>query len=164
MRTREPARFHEHDPNTGEWWEIRVYPHADDLATIQAGITDRQQAQREIERQRATLERAEQVADLGHWTFDPDTGDVTWSRGRYTVHQADPGEFEPSLDAFLTRVHPQDRERVGREVEQVIETGERLSFDYRTNPEKGPERIRHSEGRPRSKTARSPHYSVPCKT
>src|SRR5260221_1590860 len=60
------------------------------------------------------LREAQGLAHFGSWEWDVRGDRVTWSEALYPMMGVDPKTFRPSLDAFLSCVHPDDRERVQR--------------------------------------------------
>jgi PAS domain S-box-containing protein len=58
------------------------------------------------------LRDVEKVASLGTWEWNPETGTVSWSDQLYRIYGVSPDEYGPSLEEYLKRVHPEDRERV----------------------------------------------------
>jgi PAS domain S-box-containing protein len=54
------------------------------------------------------LRDAERVAHLGTWTWDVESGRVTWSDELHRILGIEPGSVTPSVDAFMTMVHPDD--------------------------------------------------------
>lgn len=64
---------------------------------------------------RSSLERlaaAERLAHLGSWQLDLHTHLLSWSEESYRIFELDPHEGQPSYELFLSRVHPDERERV----------------------------------------------------
>jgi PAS domain S-box-containing protein len=59
--------------------------------------------------QRTLLAQAEKLAGVGSWEWDPVGGEVTWSDELYRILGLDPDAFDPSFEAYLERVHPDDR-------------------------------------------------------
>ena len=56
------------------------------------------------------LAEAQQLSRIGSWEWDVRSGAVEWSEQLYRNYGLDPGAFEPGYEAFLERVHPDDRE------------------------------------------------------
>jgi PAS domain S-box-containing protein len=73
-----------------------------------------------LERQ---LEAAQQITHIGSWEWDLATGVVTWSNELYRIYGLAPQSCEITLEGFLARVHPDDRERVQRLVTAAMERG-----------------------------------------
>jgi PAS domain S-box-containing protein len=75
---------------------------------------------RRLERQ---LDAAQQITHIGSWEWDLATGVVTWSNELYRIYGLAPQSCEITLEGFLARVHPDDRERVQRLVAAAVERG-----------------------------------------
>src|SRR5882672_9762389 len=60
------------------------------------------------------LREAQLLAHFGSWEWDLRADVVTWSEPLFRMLGVDPATFKPSVDAFLSCVHPDDRERIVR--------------------------------------------------
>lgn len=58
------------------------------------------------------LKMAEEISHLGSWTFDIANNRLSWSDETFRIFGFDPREFDPTYEAFLDLVHPDDREMV----------------------------------------------------
>lgn len=56
------------------------------------------------------LKLMQQVSELGYWELNVRTHKMEWSDGLFNLLGYESQEFEPSLDALLDRVHPDDVE------------------------------------------------------
>src|SRR6188474_3294169 len=66
------------------------------------------------------LREAERVAHLGTWTWDMESGRVTWSDEMYRILGVEPGKAVPSVEAFFGAVHADDRASAQAASEQGI--------------------------------------------
>lgn len=73
--------------------------------------------QSRLERQ---LEVAQQITHIGSWEWDLVRGSVTWSDELYRIYGDVPRSREITLEYFMSRVHPDDRDRVMGEVQAAI--------------------------------------------
>ncbi len=55
--------------------------------------------------------RAERILGIGFWSLDPATGALSWSAPVHAIYGLPQHEPPRNLDAYLDRVHPEDRER-----------------------------------------------------
>jgi len=78
---------------------------------------------------REQLERAEAIAHLGSWRWDLATGAVVWSDELYRIYGLTPQSCPVTLELFLSRLHPDERQRVQREIEAALQ--QRSRFAYR---------------------------------
>lgn len=77
------------------------------------------------------LALAQHIARLGNWDWDIDKNDLYWSEQMYKVFAVDSGEFVPSREAILEAVHPDDREMVKSEIDNILLGRKEFSLDYR---------------------------------
>jgi signal transduction histidine kinase len=76
-----------------------------------------------LERQ---LEVAQRITHIGSWEWNASTNEVTWSAELYRIYDIDPGT-PLSFETFLSRIHPEDRERVQRQISDAMQRGGRFS-------------------------------------
>ncbi|MEA3075200.1 MAG: hypothetical protein QOF60_108, partial [Actinomycetota bacterium] len=65
-----------------------------------------------LDADRRRLAEAQRVAQLGSWENDLRTGRVTWSDQLFRLFGYEPGDVEPSMEHFVERCHPDDRDGV----------------------------------------------------
>src|SRR6476661_3780970 len=78
----------------------------------------------ELDLSRRLLDDAQQLARIGSWEWDLATNVVTWSDELYRIYGYEPGSVEVSYEAFLGRVHPDDRASVDERNRRCFETHE----------------------------------------
>lgn len=71
-------------------------------------ITAKVQAEQQLRRSEERLRLAFEVGRLGTWDWDAVTGRSDWSEENFRALGYEPGEVEPSYDAWLARIHPAD--------------------------------------------------------
>lgn len=76
-----------------------------------------------LERYQADLERAQRIGQLGYWQANLITGELFWSDMIYEIFGVHKREFEPSIEAFNSVVHPDDLALVHASEEQAKITG-----------------------------------------
>jgi len=101
---------------------------------------DRRFAARTLERQEETLRRSEgylaeaqRLTGIGSWAWNVATRQsVYWSQENYRLFGFDPEGAIPSDEAFYQRLHPEDRDRVRREVFlERPDQGSHFDVDFR---------------------------------
>jgi len=116
------------------------------LSLIFHDISEQRAAQALVERQRQQLDEAQTLARMGSWIVDLPEQQVTWSRALYGVLGYEPGAKQPSVEAFVAVLHPDDRERVLQEMAKDFDRPEgdfnTLSFRIVT-----PAGVRHMQQR-----------------
>ncbi|HKU53609.1 MAG TPA: PAS domain S-box protein, partial [Nitrospira sp.] len=91
------------------------------------------------------LLRAQRGAQAGVWEVDLRTGHITWSEPYYDLFGFD-RVLEPSIDLWLSGIHPNDRARVVTEHEQSITDRRDQSIEYRMLKPDGTVRWIHRKG------------------
>lgn len=99
------------------------------------------------EHSRELLAEAEQIGRMGSWQWEVATNQVIWSDQLYRLYGLEPGSVELDYDAFLDRVHPEDRPEAERAIRQSYETGEPFSFRHRIVRPEGAVRTLLARGR-----------------
>ena len=92
----------------------------------------------------ARLVNAQRIAHIGNWEWDIVGNRLYWYNEIYRIFGVSPGEFEATYEAFLDRVHPDDRESVMKAVDEALK-GKPYSIDHRIVLPDGRERIVHEE-------------------
>ena len=77
------------------------------------------------------LRNAERIAKIGSLYIDFTTQERIWSAGMDEILGYAPGEVGHSIDIFLERVHPDDRQRVNSEISHAIQHLDKVEFEYR---------------------------------
>ncbi|MGA9263221.1 MAG: sigma 54-interacting transcriptional regulator, partial [Desulfobacterales bacterium] len=100
------------------------------VAQIFANALARKYADAELRKSEARLSLATDAAGVGLWIMEIASGRV-WvtPKTRELLHLA-PDEALV-YETFLKAIHPEDRERVDQEVQQVLQSGEKLQSEYR---------------------------------
>ena len=81
--------------------------------------------------ERFVLDRAEQLAQTGSWDWDLETDVLLWSDNMFRLLGLEPGEITPTPEYVVGRIHPEDRERVEREMEAARRVGMLPDVTYR---------------------------------
>lgn len=95
-------------------------------------VTDEQaRTQQKLEEVQRRLLQAQQIAHIGNWEWNPQSGELWWSDEACDLFGIEPGEARPDYESFLTFVHPEDRDHVRSLVRDVIEHKHPFSTEFR---------------------------------
>ncbi|MFO8100989.1 MAG: PAS domain S-box protein [Dehalococcoidia bacterium] len=141
-----------HKDGSHLWVENSIRPlldregHLSMLLGISRDITERLQAQRDLEYSEASLARAQQIARLGSWEWDVPTDEVHWSDEMCRILGYRPGDITPGFKTFLELTHPEDREFVEGSIKAALYEEELFNVDHRIVRPDGAELLVHEEG------------------
>jgi len=113
-------------------------------------VTAAKQAEEALRRSEGYLADAQRLTGTGSWAWNVATRQgVYWSQENYRLLGFDPEEGIPSNEAFYERIHPEDRERVRREVFlERPEEGPHFDMEFRIVLPGGAIKYVHSTGHP----------------
>ena len=77
-------------------------------------LTEIMQAREKFVISEAHLKTAQEIAHLGSWEYDHDTGILSWSDEVFRMYGYEPGSFEPTLDFYISTSHPDHRTDIQR--------------------------------------------------
>jgi PAS domain S-box-containing protein len=86
-----------------------------------------QRSTQELQRSEFYLAEGQRLAHTGSWTFTP-AGFEYWSSELFQIHGLDPRGKAPTKEEYLALVHPEDREFVKQQIQEVLAT--RPAFDF----------------------------------
>ncbi len=94
-----------------------------------------------IELQNRIYEHAEEIANMGTWTWNPSTGESMYSDKMFRLFGLEPGELKPGFDTIPQFIHPDDRGRLLERAKALREGHEPVGTEYRVVRKDGVERI-----------------------
>ncbi|HEX6335027.1 MAG TPA: PAS domain-containing protein, partial [Flavisolibacter sp.] len=108
---------------------------------IAIDIHDQKLVSEELARGEAQLIEAQEIAQLGSFTWNLDTHHSTGTEQTYRILEIEPENF----GSFIERVHPADQERVNEKFREAMRNGSfNCEFRYRAN---GSEKVIWSRGK-----------------
>ncbi|HKJ40270.1 MAG TPA: PAS domain S-box protein [Anaerolineales bacterium] len=104
-------------------------------------ITDRKRADEELWRNRGLLLMAQEIAQMGHWEWDIEHNQVTWSDQIYHIFGFDPNKVEADFNLWFDMIHLEDLPIARKFADEALQGADRLSAEYRIVKKDGS--IRH---------------------
>ncbi|MBX9786102.1 MAG: PAS domain S-box protein [Alphaproteobacteria bacterium] len=94
------------------------------------------------------LERAQEIAGLGYWTYDKSKNLITMSRELYRIYGLNPSEPAPSIEGFMERIHEENRKVIKKLMEKAFSQGLEYEYEFQMKHSDGKYRWYRVIGRP----------------
>jgi len=114
--------------------EIRVEHRTQELKTanemLKFELEERKRAEMELKNSEKNLAKAQKMAHIGNWNWNINTDRLSWSNELYRIFELDPDSFDSKFEAFLSQVHPDDRNFVNESVEMALNKKKSYCIDH----------------------------------
>jgi PAS domain S-box-containing protein len=84
-----------------------------------------------LERERARLVEAQEVAKMGSWEMELRNLNVIWSEQTHRIFETDPSRFHPTRPNFVEFLHPDDRAKVDAAFRASLDKRSPSTVEYR---------------------------------
>ncbi len=138
-------------PAVDGWFLVSSYPLSDNKGEprgavfVVRDITKRKRAEEalrlseqeqrhiaaQLEKERARLVEAQEMANIGSWEADLQSLDVIWSEQTHRIFETDPSHFHTTRPRFLEFVHPEDRPKVDAALDASLDKRSPCAVEYR---------------------------------
>ena len=112
---------------------------------VKERTSELEEAYKSLKKSEAGLSEAQRIASLGNWNWDILTNELYWSDEIYRIFGRAPQEFGATYDAFLSYVHPDNRDNVENAVKRALK-GKPYNIDHRIILANGEDRIVNEQG------------------
>jgi len=113
---------------------------------VSTDITQRKATEQALLEQRTLLSESQSLAGVGCWEWEPASGRVAWSEEMFRIFGLSRSEFEPTFDAYLARVHPEDRQMSASVAARALAEGRGFVREERVLRPDGSERTVRTHG------------------
>ena len=105
--------FEIYNKEIGRYFKVTVFSITKNhFACLFHDITEHVKLKNTLKASEQDLKEAQEIANIGHWKLDVVKNTLEWSDEIFKIFEIDKEEFEPSYEAFLETIHPDDREIV----------------------------------------------------
>lgn len=127
-----------------------------EIAGIARDITQRKYTENALRQSQQLIEKAQEVARVGFWNTDLQSGHLIWSKGVYRIFGMEEDQFDKRRETFFAYVHPEDRGLIIEALRAAIEAQRDYWIEHRIVLPNGAIRwvseqaevVRDHEGRP----------------
>jgi PAS domain S-box-containing protein len=122
---------------TPYWVSVNIQPIRDGdgaithFVSIEHDITERKRAERRLRNSERRLAEAQRLAQIGNWELDLRSNVLLWSEEVFRIFEIDSRQFKATYEAFLDRIHPEDREAVNAAYWNAVHSRERYEIEHR---------------------------------
>jgi PAS domain S-box-containing protein len=116
------------------------------VAQLQQEMNERMRAEEELRSREKQLSEAQRLAHVGSWEWDVRSNRVSWSEELYRIYGLSPQEFQATYEAYLERVHPDDRELARKVIETAYRDLKPFTLEERIVRPDGTVRVLQSQG------------------
>ncbi|HEY1005549.1 MAG TPA: ATP-binding protein [Sphingobacteriaceae bacterium] len=117
------------------------------IEQLDSEIKERIRGQQILEKREALLASAEQIAGLGSWEFDTESGEVKWSDQMYGIFGFRVQQVQPSIQLQEKLTAPEFRETVRKAILVAIRKKRSYSLEYQIVRPGGKRRFVLAQGR-----------------
>jgi PAS domain S-box-containing protein len=96
----------------------------DHVTGVLYDVSERRATREALLLSESRLAKAQQLAHVGYWELNPQSGEMIWSEELYHICGVDKGSFVPSREGILSLAHPEDEARLRDGLERAL-AGER---------------------------------------
>jgi PAS domain S-box-containing protein len=104
-------------------------------------ITERKRAEEALRESEQDLSLAQEIAHIGSWKYNVQTGKLNWSDELFRIYGLDPEANEVSLDHGIGMIHPDDKPSAEDAFRKALENGLPYQIEYRVIRPDGEERF-----------------------
>ena len=110
-------------------------------------LRQRQQAYLTIHDQTERLLSSQQVAHVGSWDWNMETGNLAWTDEIYSIFGRSRDDFSSTYEHFLECIHPDDREKVVEAVNAAVNDNVPYDIEHRVLLPDGSVSYVHEQGK-----------------
>jgi len=99
--------------------------------TVVHDVTQRNRVMEALAKSEKLLREAERIAKIGSWELNDISGDVTLSDGTYEIFGISPFDISPNNDFFISRIHPNDQQKVKIAIDSARQSKTPYSIAHR---------------------------------
>jgi signal transduction histidine kinase len=101
------------------------------LSCFARDITEKRVSEIEMAKLNQRLSLATMSAGMGTWEWDIKSNVLSWDDAMYRLYNVNQSEFTSVYDGWFSRVHPDDKAHIGKEMSMALKGEKKYSVDFR---------------------------------
>ncbi|MTI39598.1 PAS domain-containing protein [Fulvivirga lutimaris] len=101
------------------------------LLSIRYLITERKELELDKDSLTNKIRLATKAAELGIWTWDPATNEVTWDENNFRLYGVDKDSHDGTFDHYMKMIHPDDVQTVLNEGKKISNDATNINYGFR---------------------------------
>lgn len=148
-QTGEPAEFTDSAAALDRHFHVKAFrTEPKRFACVFSDVTEFVRATEALQLGDIRLRLAQEAARAGTWEWDMRTNAQKWSESLWQLFDLDAGSTEPSFEALIASISPEDRPAVEQMLKDAALTGSPLECEWRVNTRDDSRRWLMARGRP----------------
>lgn len=135
-------------PTEKRWFGLTIlkFGSSDPMVVVShQNISERKRAEQNLQQSESRLKQAQALSHIGNWEYDLQTNIHLWSDELFTIFGIHGQKKVPSMELFLSFVHPEDITKIKNIVEEGFSTLRATSYQFRFIRSDGELRYGHTE-------------------
>lgn len=112
MEKQESFHFETYFENLQKWFEVSAYPSEKQLSIYFRDTTEKKAVVEDLRTQIKNFEILSETVINAVWDLDIQNNSILWGSGLKDLFGYDPKEFSDSEQMWLSKIHPEERERI----------------------------------------------------
>lgn len=101
------------------------------ILSLVQDITERKKAEEDLRQSELRLNEAQAITHISNWEIDLVQNIHTWSDEFYRIYGINKGEVQPSVELFLSFMHPDDADFAQKKIQEAFNSFSNSTFDFR---------------------------------
>ncbi len=99
-------------------------------------VTNKYQLIEQLQQSEVLHKQAQAITHIGNWSWEIEADKITWSDEMYRIYGLEPQSEAITFHRFLSLIHPEDREKRIKEIQQALATHNADDYQMRiVNPD-----------------------------
>ena len=132
VNTGEPTSFdiHYEDQVLDRWFRVQAVKLEDGFVVTFLDISNLKRIESELVEKEGLLSEAQDLANLGSWSWNLVTDQVMWSSKMLDIYGIEDPDFQPTYQYFIERLREKNRPRIEQKLQTAIENKQPYELDF----------------------------------